>query len=227
MTRAILVDIEGTTSSIAFVKDVLFPYAREHMSAFIATRGDDEAVRAQLDAVRAETDQPDLSDAEVANVLCAWIDTDKKATPLKALQGLIWERGYREGDYRAHMYPDATDHLRAWHAEGIPLYVYSSGSVKAQHLFFEFSQAGNLRDLFQGHFDTTTGPKKEAPSYAAIAKAIDVSANEVLFLSDVAAELDAAREVGMKTCWLVRDGELPKDTPHPVARDFTQVPLAR
>lgn len=225
MTAAILTDIEGTTSSIAFVKETLFPYARARLAAFVTERGDDPIVREQLDAARALAEQPDASDAEVAQILEGWIDEDRKATPLKTLQGLIWESGYHDGDYQAHLYDDALTHLRAWHAAGTPLYVYSSGSVKAQRLFFGYSVAGDLTPLFNGFFDTTTGPKFESESYAAICAAIGQEPSQVLFLSDVQAELDAAQAAGLMTCWLVRDGELPAAPTHPVARTFDEIPL--
>lgn len=223
MTKAVLTDIEGTTSSIAFVKEVLFPYARERLPDFVAARGDDPDVRSLLDDARAEAGRPEASDAEVAAILQGWIDEDRKATPLKALQGLIWTRGYREGDYQAHVYPDAVARLRAWRDRGLPLYVYSSGSVRAQRLFFAHSEAGDLTPLFSGYFDTTAGPKKEAASYAAIAAEVGLRPGEVLFLSDVEAELDAARAAGMQTCWIVREAELPAGAAHPVARDFREV----
>ena len=210
--KAILTDIEGTTSSIAFVKETLFPYARARIGAFCRAHADDPEVAAQLAAARGD-DPLDL-DGVVAR-LEQWIDEDRKATPLKALQGLIWRAGYLEGAYQGHIYPDAVEGLRGWHARGIPLFVYSSGSVAAQKLLFGHSVAGDLTPLFSGYFDTTSGPKKEADSYRRIADAIrgshEVAAAEVLFLSDVAAELDAARAAGLDTLRLVRpeDGTPP------------------
>lgn len=222
---AILTDIEGTTSSIAFVKEVLFPYAREHLKAFVAAHRDEPAVAAQLAAVRAEAGAH-LSDPQVVEVLRRWIDADRKATPLKALQGMVWRAGFEAGDYVGHMYPDAVARLRAWRAAGIPLYVYSSGSVEAQRLYFAHSDHGDLSGLFAGHFDTTTGPKQEPASYRAIAAAIDRPAGAILFLSDVAAELDAAAAAGLATTWLVRAGDPPLHPGHPVARDFDQVDVS-
>ena len=205
MIRAVLTDIEGTTSSIAFVKEVLFPYARQHMLDFIRRHHDDPRVVPHLEAVRATLGgEADLE--EIGRQLIRWIDEDRKITPLKALQGLIWEQGYREGAYRAHVYDDAVAALRRWHDRGLRLYVYSSGSVHAQKLFFSHTTAGDLTSLFSGFFDTTVGAKTDPESYRRIAREIGLPPGEILFLSDVAAELDAAREAGMATCQLVRDG---------------------
>lgn len=221
----VLTDIEGTTSSIHFVHEVLFPYARAHLADFVAERGRTPEVRRLLEEVGREAGRS-LSDAQAVAQLVAWIDEDRKVTPLKALQGMIWERGFRQGHFRAHVYEDAVRNLRAWHARGIPVYVYSSGSVQAQVLFFEHTEWGDLRPLFSGHFDTTSGGKKEPGSYRRIATAIGVRPAEVLFLSDVVEELDAARTAGMDTVWLVREGPLQPVAAHRQALDFDAVPVA-
>lgn len=174
--KAILTDIEGTTSSIAFVAEVLFPYARAHLAAYVA------AHPAETAPILAEVAASDPGDP-VATLL-RWIDEDRKATPLKALQGMIWSDGYASGAFRGHIYPDAVAGLQRWHAAGIALYVFSSGSVPAQKLLFGHSDAGDLTPLFSGYFDTTTGPKREAASYAKIAEAIGIAPADVLFLSD-------------------------------------------
>lgn len=207
-TQAILTDIEGTTSSISFVKDVLFPYARRALPGFVATRGNDPTVRKWLDMVAAENGAM-CNDAMIAEVLQGWIDADRKHTALKALQGMIWAEGYRNGDFTAHVYPDAADALHAWHAAGIPLYVYSSGSVPAQRLFFGHSDAGDLGVLFSGWFDTEVGGKREAGSYARIAGSIGLAPSGILFLSDVVEELDAAREAGLATVLVDRREDYP------------------
>lgn len=222
MATAVLTDIEGTTSSIAFVKEVLFPYAAEHMLEFLRTHWDDDKVREQVQALREETGEPVDSPEAADALLQAWIREDRKATPLKTLQGLLWRAGYENGDYQAHMYPDAAHQLRRWHERGLRLYVYSSGSVAAQKLFFGYSEAGDLRPLFSGYFDTRTGPKQEAESYRRIAELIGKPAGEILFLSDIAAELDAAREAGMKTVLLDRDGSAPPCN-HKTVRNFSAI----
>lgn len=207
--KAILTDIEGTTSSISFVKDVLFPYARRALPAFVARRGTDPAVRRWLDVVAVENGGL-CDDAMIIEVLQGWIDEDRKHTALKALQGMIWQDGYANADFKAHIYPDAAKWLRARHAEGMPLYVYSSGSVPAQQLFFGNSDAGDLRPLFSGWFDTEIGGKREADSYRRIVEAMALPADAIVFLSDVVEELDAAREAGLRTVLLDRRSDYPQ-----------------
>ena len=222
MIRAIVTDVEGTTSSVDFVYDVLFPYAVEALPEYVRNHATEPEVREQLDAV-AEESGADPEDTEgLIDRLLAWIDEDRKATPLKALQGMIWRHGYERGDFKGHIYEDAAEHLRRWHDQGLELYVYSSGSVQAQKLLYGNSEAGDLTPLFSGYFDTHVGDKKQADSYRNIVAEIGTEPDQVLFLSDVAEELEAAEEAGMQTCWLVRRGELP-DTDRPVARDFSDV----
>jgi enolase-phosphatase E1 len=196
--KAILTDIEGTTSSIAFVADVLFPYARARLADYVAAH---PAETAQILAEVAASEPGD----PVATLL-RWIDEDRKATPLKALQGMIWSDGYASGAFRGHIYPDAVAGLQRWHAAGIALYVFSSGSVPAQKLLFGHSEAGDLTPLFSGYFDTTTGPKREAASYAKIAEAIGIAPADVLFLSDTPEEVAAARGAGMAARLIDRAG---------------------
>jgi enolase-phosphatase E1 len=222
--RAILTDIEGTTSSIAFVRDVLFPYAHKALPDFVARHGHDPEVRRWLDAAALDIGGV-VDDDCIVEILQQWIDEDRKHTALKALQGIIWKEGYARGDYTAHVYPDAPRKLREWHQAGLPLFVYSSGSVPAQKLFFAHTDAGDLTPLFSGYFDTEIGGKREPASYARILEAIGQQGPEVLFLSDVEAELDAAAARGLRTTLLVREGGLPDHTDHPVARDFDEVEL--
>ena len=207
--RAILTDIEGTTSSISFVKEVLFPYARAALPSFVRTHGQEPEVRHWLDAVATEIAASACQDEVIVEALQGWIDQDRKHTALKALQGMIWDAGYRNGDYTAHLYPEVADVLRRWHAAGMPLYVYSSGSVAAQKLFFGFSDAGDLGSLFSGNFDTEIGGKREAASYARIAEAIGIAPHDILFLSDIVEELDAARDAGLQTVLLDRINDYP------------------
>ena len=222
MIRAILTDIEGTTSSLSFVKDVLFPYARARLRDFVKTRADDPTVKQILADARRESSAA-LSDAELVEVMLRWIDEDRKLTPLKALQGLIWEAGYRSGELVGHIYDDAYDTLQRWHGHGIRLYVFSSGSVKAQKLLFGHTEKGDLQPLFEGYFDTTVGAKRDPAAYQRIADTIGIAPSEILFLSDVTEELDAAQTAGMKTCWLVRDANTPQRGSHHVARRFDEI----
>lgn len=222
MIEAVVTDIEGTTSSLSFVKDVLFPYARSRMHAFVHAHAEDPAVRAHLDEVSALVGRP-LNEEELAAQLVAWIDEDKKITPLKAIQGMIWEEGYRRGDFTGHVYEDAVRKLRQWKERGIRLYVFSSGSVQAQRLLFGYSDHGDLMSLFAGYFDTTLGAKREPAAYTRIAETIGIPPGHILFLSDSQEELDAARAAGMRTTWLVRDGRPDPGAAHPQVSDFDAV----
>lgn len=181
MVKAILTDIEGTTSSLAFVSETLFPYARARLPAYVAENGGDLAQ------------------------LLAWMDADAKITELKAIQGDIWSHGYAAGELRGHVYPDAADALRRWYAKSLTLAVFSSGSVAAQKQIFRHSDQGDLTPLFSGWFDTTTGPKREAMSYVLIADSLGISPASTLFLSDIVAETDAAKAAGMKALVIDRE----------------------
>ncbi|MBS0557292.1 MAG: acireductone synthase [Proteobacteria bacterium] len=224
MIGAILTDIEGTTSSISFVKDVLFPFARKRLPAFIETHADKPDVQHWLHEAAREAGIIYAEREEIIELLQRWIDEDRKATPLKALQGMIWDEGYREGAFRAHVYPEVAARLREWKQRGLELYVYSSGSVAAQKLLFGHSEAGDLTPLFSGYFDTETGPKREAESYRRIAAAIGKPADQILFLSDIAEELDAARAAGMRTTQLARaPTTCPPHGAHACAPDFDAI----
>ena len=224
MIRAIVTDIEGTTSSLSFVKDVLFPYAAEKLPEFVRSHTDDPAVREQLVAVREQMGGAPEDEVVIGRLL-RWIAEDQKITPLKALQGMIWEQGYERGDFTGHVYDDAARHLQAWRARGIRLYVYSSGSVAAQKLLFAHTDHGDLTSLFNDYFDTRIGHKREADSYARIREQIGLDGTEILFLSDVREELDAAAEAGLQTVWVAREGTPAGETDHPVVTDFGELDL--
>ena len=226
MPQAIVTDIEGTTSSIAFVKDVLFPYAAKHLPTWLSENRLDPVVRQQIERVAETLGRPANDLDAVMDQLLTWIEQDVKATPLKALQGMLWKSGYERGDYRAHVYEDAAQVLRDWHSAGTPLYVYSSGSVQAQKLFFKYSRYGDLRRLFADYFDTTTGPKTDPASYRNIAASIGVPAGEILFLSDAEPEVAAAVSAGMQAVLVVRaaDSQVDPDAvSYTVARDFQEI----
>lgn len=218
--RAIVTDIEGTTSSLSFVHDVLFPWSRARLADYV--REHSEALGALLDEVRAEAGDATLDVEGCIALLTEWHDADRKIGPLKTLQGMIWAEGFAAGALRGHVYPDAVEGLRRWHARGIALYIYSSGSIAAQKLLFGHSEWGDLTPLFAGHFDTGVGGKKEAASYRAIAAALDVPPGEILFLSDVEAELAAAQEASLAVTLLVRDGPLPSG-PFPATASFDAI----
>jgi enolase-phosphatase E1 len=223
MTQAIVTDIEGTTSSLSFVKEELFPYAARELPGFVRAHGRRPEVRQLLDEAR-QLASGALDDEQLVATLLRWMDEDRKLGPLKGLQGLMWEAGYRQGDFQGHVYEEVPRRLREWRDGGLRLYVYSSGSVYAQKLLFGHTRFGDLTPLFSGYFDTGVGGKKEVASYAAIVRALGLPAAEVLFLSDVRAELDAAASAGLRTVCLVR-GEGPEvdPGPHPVARSFDDV----
>lgn len=216
MIKAIVTDIEGTTSSISFVHDVLFPYAAAHLPDYV--RDNEAALSGLLDQVRDLEENHDLSTEGVIKVLLGWIKEDRKATPLKALQGLIWEAGYKQGAFKGHIYDDAADALWAWYGKGIRLYVYSSGSVPAQKLLFGHSERGDLTPLFSGYFDTNTGPKLERDSYIKIVESIGFAASDILFLSDHTGEIEAAQQAGLQVILVDREGKNPA-----AAADFTAI----
>ena len=223
MTSAILTDIEGTTTPISFVTEVLYPFARGRLPDFLRERANDPEVARIIAEVQSDAGGPmDLEG--VIDQLLGWMDADRKAAPLKDLQGIIWEQGYRDGALRTQMYQDAAQWLRRWHAAGLGLYIFSSGSVQAQRSIFANTDHGDLDTLFSGYFDTRVGHKREPSSYRRIAEAIGLPPGEVLFLSDVREELDAARTAGMRTTWLVRE-RAPAGPPaaHRQARSFDSV----
>ena len=225
--QAILTDIEGTTTSLSFVKDVLFPYAYERMQSFVVENRTNPAVAKLIDDVRYEVNNPVLSLSGAIEQLKQWIRDDKKITPLKAIQGLMWQQGYANGDFTGHVYPDAVAGLQAWHAQGLQLYVYSSGSVQAQQLLFGYSDAGDLTPLFSGYFDTQVGHKRERGAYQHIAQAVGIAPEQVLFLSDIREELDAAQQAGMQTCALVRENQATEGLQHPWVENFAQIDLTK
>jgi enolase-phosphatase E1 len=224
MIRAIVTDIEGTTSDISFVHNVLFPYARERLAAFARAHQHEEAVAAILDGLRAEIDEPQAGIDRLIDVLLSFMNEDRKSTALKALQGLIWHDGYVNGDFTGHLYPDVVPAFKAWRQQGAALYVYSSGSVNAQKLLFGYSDEGDVTSLFSGYFDTHVGAKREAQSYLNIAAEIGTPADELLFLSDIRQELDAARQAGWHTVQLIR-GDADTESVHQQVNRFDEITL--
>lgn len=233
-------DIEGTTTPIAFVHQVLFPYARARTHDFLRLHQDDPDVRGDITLLRAEhaaesstTGLPPWNrdrDLDSAEAYVYWLmDRDRKSTGLKALQGRIWETGYRTGELKGkgEIYGDVRPALERWHHSGKRIAIFSSGSVQAQRNLFANTTAGDLTNLLSGYFDTTTGPKRDAESYRTIAAALHVAPAAVLFVSDTTAELDAARSAGMRTALCVREPEPPVPNPsptnHPRIRSFAEL----
>jgi len=219
----ILTDIEGTTSSIHFVKNVLFPYAERNMRNFIEKHFADAEVHNALSEVAMEVGCQ-VEDLESLDTnLQIWMQQDMKKTPLKALQGMLWREGYESGAYRAHMYPDALEALKRWRDSRVPVAVYSSGSVQAQQLFFQYSEYGDIRPLFCAHFDTAIGAKNNSNSYRKIAEHLGVAPAELVFLSDAQAELDAAAVAGCRTLWVQRPEDMAQGAKAAALESHTQV----
>jgi len=217
----VLVDIEGTISSLAYVNTVLYGYARARIPAHVAAHRGDPVVEAILadTAARAPGRDP-------VETLIAWQDADLKVPPLKTLQGLIWEHGYREGAFQGHIYPDALAALHRFRAAGLPVFIFSSGSVKAQVEFFRHAEAGDLRALFDGHFDTDVGAKVDPASYRAIAGRIGAPTGRIVFFTDNPRELEAATAAGLQVVHVVKDGTA-TDPRFPEIADFGTVEVAR
>ena len=222
MIRAILLDVEGTTTPIAFVHEVLFSYARDHAKEFLVTNAGADEVRADIARLREEhaTDvsngeqPPPLNDDALIDSLVAYVEwliaRDRKSTGLKSLQGKIWKQGYTDRSLKSQVYADVAPAFARWRALGWSINIFSSGSVLAQQLLFAHTEAGDLTKFIDHYFDTNVGKKGEADSYRRIAEALSLRADEILFVSDVVAELDAASEAGMETLLSIRAGNQPQ-----------------
>jgi enolase-phosphatase E1 len=222
--RVVLLDIEGTTTPIDFVYDVLFPYARERMREFVSTHAADDDVRAAIDQLVEENtrdlerglapppmdnDGPARLESMAAYAL--WLmDQDRKSTPLKTLQGRIWELGYQTGELRPQLFDDVPRAFARWRGEGRDICIYSSGSVLAQKLLFSHTEAGDLTRHIRDYFDTHVGAKREAASYRRIAESLGREPSDIVFVSDVVAELDAARKAGLRTRLCIRPNNPPQ-----------------
>ncbi|MFN4910552.1 MAG: acireductone synthase [Flavobacteriales bacterium] len=220
----ILTDIEGTTTEISFVYDVLFPYFREHLFEWEEVESDEiqEILTATQRLITEELGSSSLDRKALFKQLLAWSLEDRKVTPLKALQGIIWKKGFETGVLKGHVYPDVAPALARWHSEGKTLAIFSSGSVSAQKQLFGNSINGDLSPYFSAFFDTQTGMKRDPQTYVAIANSLSMLPANVLFLSDVVEELAAAKQAGMNTTQLVRPGTVAAwDS---VASNFSQIP---
>ena len=237
--RGILLDIEGTTSSVSYVYDVMFPFVRRELDRYLRVNWGSPALSGVCDLIAKdagyesfdvwcgnrgeEGKRQQLIREEVLRLM----EGDVKATGLKALQGAIWRSGFESGEMRAHIYDDVLPAIQAWNNVGCDIRIYSSGSIAAQKLFFGHTVVGNMLHLFQGHYDTTTGPKKEVESYCAITKDFGLPPAEILFLSDVLAELKAAHAAGLQTCLCKRPGNAEVEAGHdqPEITTFDQIEL--
>ena len=227
--RAILLDIEGTTTPIAFVHDVLFTYARNHVREFLRVNADNKEVRADIALLRDEYAE-DMSKGRNPQPLVAdyveWlIAADRKSTGLKSLQGKIWRKGYEDGSLKSQVFADVAPAFERWQQRGLSINIFSSGSVLAQKLLFAHTEAGDLTRFIDDYFDTNVGKKGEADSYRRIAEKIKLPAREILFISDVIDELNAAHDTGMKTLLSVRPGNALQDNTnqYPQIVSFDQI----
>jgi enolase-phosphatase E1 len=228
--RHVVLDIEGTTCPVQFVSEVLFPYAQKKLVPFLSSHQSEQPIRALLQEVQAallEDPSPiaaslraaapslDTQESHGLDTLCSYLDwlirTDRKITPLKDLQGRIWDEGYQQGDLIAPLFADVPRALQRWHAQGMNLSVYSSGSVQAQKLLYGHTESGDLRNVFSHWFDTLTGAKNDPESYRAIARLLQTPSANVLFISDAIAELSAAEQAGMAAIFSLRPGNPQQD----------------
>jgi enolase-phosphatase E1 len=206
--KFILTDIEGTTTSVSFVYEVLFPYFRENIHKTIELqhlKSVQDVFFQTIEWVKDTENRTISTPSEIIEVLNQWSQEDKKITPLKTLQGILWEEAYTSGTIQGHVYDDVAPALKRWKEKGIQLGVFSSGSIAAQKLIFGYSVAGDLTPYFSAYFDTSTGGKREAATYQLIAEKLGILASEILFLSDITEELQAAASAGLQTIQLVRD----------------------
>jgi enolase-phosphatase E1 len=219
--QTILCDIEGTTSSLSFVHDVLFPLSYDRMEDFIKQYWNSDLIRTEI--LQMNSEDPD----EVIKTLRSWIKEDRKEGALKSIQGKIWKEGFESGKIRGHVYRDVPPNFQKWGGSGIRICIFSSGSIEAQKLLFKYSEAGDLSPFISSYFDTTTGPKREPSSYQKIASELSLPAANILFLSDVQSELDAARNAGMQTTQLLRELATPKNfSGHPTVSSFDEIKLS-
>jgi enolase-phosphatase E1 len=217
---AALIDIEGTISPTAFVRETLFGYSRSRIADYLKANAGEPEVESILEKTR------DLEPCrDPVGTLEAWQARDIKAPPLKSLQGLIWESGYASGAFTSPIFPDALEALKRWRASGVRLYIYSSGSKKAQDLFFRYNEAGDIRPHFSGFFDTGVGPKVERGSYVAIGREIAIAPDRIVFVSDSAAELRAAESAGLQVAQVVKEADLAEPRWAAIA-DFSTIDVA-
>ncbi len=221
--KALLIDIEGTTSSLSYVKDIMFPYSKQRLKSFLSEHWQEERVSSIIKKLEERLGKR-LDLEEAVKIFEDWIDRDVKEPLLKELQGHIWEVGFMSGELKGHIYEDAYKKIKEWKEKGYKLYIYSSGSVKAQRLFFSNTQYGDITALFDGFFDTSIGGKREKDSYLAIAKSLGLKPEDFLFLSDVEEELNSASLAGMKTIKVDRYNS-GQGSKHRAVKSFFEVEL--
>jgi enolase-phosphatase E1 len=236
--RAVLLDVEGTTTPISFVTETLFPYARQHGGEFILNHLADEEIRKALLQLRVDNDADrrngapaigdDAHDAMESTIrYYLWLmDADRKSTSLKTIQGRIWHEGYTRGELQTTIFPDVLPAMERWRQAGRVIAIYSSGSVLAQQELFRHTVQGDLTPFINAYFDTRVGGKKEVDSYRKIAESLELPTGQILFVSDTLAELDAALMAGTMTAWSARPGNptIREQTAHPIIYSFEELP---
>ena len=220
--RAILLDIEGTTTPIAFVHDVLFSYAREHVREFLSANSAEEDVALLREEHAADVTEGRNPPPQMAEYVEWLIARDRKSTGLKSLQGKIWRQGYESGSLQSQVFADVAPAFERWRERGLRISIFSSGSVLAQQLLFAHTEVGDLTRFIDSYFDTRIGKKGEAESYHRIAEAKNLQPGHILFVSDVVTELQAASEAGMKTIMSIRPGNEPQPQ-YPSIRSFEEI----
>ncbi len=223
--RFVLSDIEGTTSSVSYVYDVLFPYFRNHIgeiTQFAHLSEVKEAFSQVINLCQQEEGVVLTTSEEVIQKLLQWSREDRKLTPLKTLQGIIWDKGYQLGELKGHVYDDVVSNLEKWVLNGLNVGIYSSGSVNAQKLIFKYSVAGDLTKWLSHYFDTNIGPKRSEESYLKIASRIGLDPCDIVFLSDIQEEIDSASAAGLKTIHVLREQGM-SSTALYKAKDFNEV----
>lgn len=238
--RGILLDVEGTVGSLRFVREVMFGYARQQLFAFLRNRWNDPEVRETRDLIAREAGAdsfltfgggpnvpPEYMFRKLREHITHLMNTDAKTTGLMQLQGLIWREGFQRGELKAHVYDDVPLALEAWTAAGRSVRIFASGSILTQQWYFRATKFGDLEKLLSGHYDITTGPTTAADSYRAIAADWQLPPADILFLSDLIAELDAAREAGLPTGLAVRPENPPVDRTHdhPICKSLAEIEL--
>lgn len=225
MTKYILCDIEGTTTPITFVHEVLFPFSAKHLAHYVEAHLQDSEVQKVLTSAN-ETAKDEfglsLGREGVIALLLKWIEEDRKHPALKKIQGMIWRQGYESEAFTSKIYDDVPKQMRAWKDAGKDIGIYSSGSVEAQKLLFRYTDHGDLTGLLSHYFDTSVGGKRDDISYKTILEELDLAGTDVVFLSDIEEELDAAKSAGLSAIQLIRPGTKPS-TKHPTAKDFFEV----
>lgn len=224
--EAIIVDIEGTITATSFIQDTLIPYAKSHLQEFIEQEKDNPVIKKLCEEVRVDAKLAHINSNLAFSILNLWMEQNQQFHSLKTLQGLIWEKGFKEGMFKGHIFEDAYKHFCKWHEMGISIYLFSTGSVHFQHLLCQYSNHGDISHLFTGFIDTAIGEKNSVLAYKKIVQTLDCQPQQTVYLSDSFEELNAAKLAGLKTTLVHRSLTAPAISPHPVIRNFDEIKYA-